>query len=253
MKIQYASDLHLEFKTNNDFLEANPLPPIGDYLVLAGDITYFNEEYFKNAFFDRVSKDFKEVFIVPGNHEYYYEFDLGQHEEPFINSIRPNVHFINNMVKSIDGVDFIFTTLWSKLDPYYKYPIVNGMNDFHLINHNGKTLNFAGYNRMYEIAVHFLTDALKKSKGKRRVVVTHHVPTNLCNPSEYVGNSLNSAFVNSLGELIENNKIDYWVYGHHHRNLPTVELGKTKILTNQLGYINFGENKGFDLGACFEI
>jgi hypothetical protein len=43
MKIQYASDLHLEFKTKNDFLEANPFPPIGDYLVLAGDITYFND------------------------------------------------------------------------------------------------------------------------------------------------------------------------------------------------------------------
>lgn len=253
MKIQYASALHLEFKTNNDFLEANPLPPIGDYLVLAGDITYFNEAYFKDSFFDRVSKDFKEVYIVPGNHEYYYGFDVGNHEQPFMKSIRTNVHYINNMVKTIDGVDFFFTTLWSSLDPACIPFIVNGMNDFFKIKHKIETLNASVYERLNTIALYFLVDALKNSKAKKKVVVTHHVPAQLCNPEEYFGSMLNSAFVNSLDEFIEKNNIDYWVYGHHHRNMPMAELGKTKLVTNQLGYLRLNESVGFDLGACFEV
>lgn len=62
MKIQYASDLHLEFADNWRFLKENPLQVTGDILVLAGDIGYLGDEnYSKHPFWDWASENYQQV------------------------------------------------------------------------------------------------------------------------------------------------------------------------------------------------
>ena len=41
MNIQYCSDLHIEFPKNKAFLKENPIQPVGDILIIAGDLVPF--------------------------------------------------------------------------------------------------------------------------------------------------------------------------------------------------------------------
>lgn len=92
VKIQYASDLHLEFIENTRYLENNPIQPVADILMLAGDTSYLGDESFlKHPFWDWASKNYKQVIVIPGNHEFYKGYDLGQLYEGWCLGIRPNV------------------------------------------------------------------------------------------------------------------------------------------------------------------
>lgn len=104
MKIQYASDLHLEFKENVDWFLENPIIPTGDILVLAGDIAYLGTElYSEHPFWDWCSRNFNQTIVVPGNHELYRSFDINELYEGWTLDIRANVKAYYNSVISLDG------------------------------------------------------------------------------------------------------------------------------------------------------
>lgn len=115
MRIQYASDLHLEFGENSKWLKEHPLIPSADILVLAGDIGYLGDDnYQKHPFWDWASENFKQVIVVPGNHELYKYYDINELHEGVILEVRPNVkvHY-NDVIHLDEETDLIVSTLWA--------------------------------------------------------------------------------------------------------------------------------------------
>jgi hypothetical protein len=85
-------------------------------------------------------------------------------------------------------------------------------------------------------------------------VLTHHVPTGLCTAFEFQGSTINGAFTVELGNYIAESGIDYWIYGHSHRNIEA-QIGDTRVISNQLGYIAYDEHhsNGFTPDKVIEI
>ena len=107
------------------------------------------------------------------------------------------------------------------------------------------------YNEIHEAASDFITESMKL-EGKK-VVITHHLPSYECNVEEFKGSSLNEAFCVEKTNFILNNEIDFWIYGHSHRNLEDFKIGTTKMVTNQFGYIGLNEHLNFSYEKIIEI
>lgn len=245
MKIQYTSDLHLEFPGNKEFLKANPLQPVGDVLVLAGDIVPFAVMDKHKDFFSYVSDNFATSYWIPGNHE-YYGYDLATKCGELNEKIRSNVFLVNNISVVQDDVMLIFSTLWSKISPAYEWQIERSLSDFHVIKNGKFRFTAERYNKLHAESLAFLEKELTTESDFKKMVATHHVPTLMNYPEQYKGSLLNEAFAVELFDLIEATEANYWIYGHSHCNTPDFEIGKTQLLTNQLGYVSLGEYQQFD-------
>jgi predicted MPP superfamily phosphohydrolase len=197
MKIQYCSDLHLEFWENKAFLRKHPIVPIADILVLAGDIIPFVlMEKCKN-FFDLVSDQFKLVYWVPGNHE-YYQADINQRTGVLHEQIRENVFLVNNIAIQQGDIRLVFSTLWSKISPVNELQIEQRLSDFKLISNNGLRFNAQDFNQLHADSLAFMENELNNKKEGRTVVVTHHVPTFFQYPEKFRGSLISEGFATEL-------------------------------------------------------
>lgn len=124
MKLQYCSDLHFEFPENKKYILDNPIPQVGDILILAGDIVPFAVMDKHQDFFDYVADHFKTTYWIPGNHEYYY-YESSDKFGTIDIKIRENVFLVNNIVKEKENVKLLFSTLWSSIPPDKQWLIQN--------------------------------------------------------------------------------------------------------------------------------
>lgn len=250
--IQYASDLHLEFPANKEFLNQYPLQPVGDVLVLSGDIIPFAVMNKHKDFFSFLSDNFKTTYWLPGNHE-YYQFDIAEKCGVLHESICSNVFLVNNTSVVHENVKLIFSTLWSYISPSYQWQIENNLNDFHLIKYRNQRFSAEQFNQLHTESLAFIQNELTIKKEEHVAVFTHHCPTFFHYPKQYKGSFLNEAFAVELYDFIEISEIAYWVYGHHHSNIPEFTIGNTKLVTNQLGYVQKNEHQLFETDRVIKI
>ncbi len=251
MRIQYCSDLHLELSQNSRYFEMTPLSVSGDILILAGDIVPLHDEYLTNPFFRYISNNYKQVYWVPGNHEFYHK-NISDYSSSYNINIYENINIVNNIELLHSGIHFIFSTLWSKINLGNEKNIERSVADFEFISQNNKKFSAATFNKLHDESIGFLKQSLNGKRNKT-VVVTHHLPSVLCNSEAHNASSINEAFCVDLTDYIKECKANFWIHGHSHFNYYPILIGDTVMLTNQLGYIHLNESNGFKRNAYFSI
>jgi len=252
MYLQYCSDLHLEFPMNREFIRIRPLQPKAKILLLAGDIVPFKGMKKHNDFFDFVSDHFEQTYWIPGNHEYYGS-DINERSGSFCESIKSNVHLLNNKVVETGEFRLVFTTLWSRVTPRQQQVVERGLSDYTSIRFTGGKLSSDLINQFHLESVGFIHEALAQAKDKKTLVVSHHVPTFFNYPEIYRDSEINEGFATELYDLIHPSGLSYWIYGHHHCCVDDFRIGDTLLVTNQLGYVGYNEHRGFDGGRVIEM
>jgi Icc-related predicted phosphoesterase len=248
MKVQVASDLHLERSTNFQCMLNNPIEPVGDVLVLAGDICNMGNQDLVSHFFDTVKEQFQKVIYIPGNHE-YYGINMTEDNISFVEEDGSMVR-LNNVVYAMGDVRFICTTLWSGVSQQTTHAI----NDYYVIKGFDKTME----NIVHQRCKDFLIGELERPFEGKTVVVSHHLPLLDCIDEQYKGDSYNDAFASDQSRIIKNHDIDLWVHGHSHGPCD-MEYEGTRIIRNPLGYCqgvsgyNYMENSKFNLSCVVEV
>lgn len=255
-QLQFASDLHLEHYGDNinmcDFLI-----PVCDNLALLGDIGYPGDKNYV-SFIDQCSQNFKRIFIISGNHEYYIcksrnlvmnKVDKLIHE---ICGNYTNVFFLNNSAFEINNdVVIIGTTLWSYIPNNSKEVVEMMINDYKNIytskmnnSANRKLIDANDINDIFQTNLDWLVNKVKSHIDKKIIIISHHTPSYKSIALQFKDHPANCAFANDLDKLIsELANIKIWLFGHTHASM-TFMINNTFCCSNPKGYRN--ENSKYE-------
>lgn len=241
MKFELISDLHLmdDIVIQNDFFE-----PKSDILVLAGDICEYHEIQKYYEFFEKVSKNWKIILYVFGNHEFYFgQIDkvpsiIRHHLKEF-----KNIIILDNETITINEICFIGSTLWSSMFNGYEKCMnacAKQFNDFKYVisDHPPKKISCNQILTLFNNNVNFLQTSLDDINNQKIVLITHFAPSLQSIHPTFIGNISNGYFCNDLDYMIENDsRINIWCHGHTHEKFD-YRINKCRIVCNPLGYKN---------------
>lgn len=236
MRIQLASDLHLEFLAR-DFPGACLISPAhqADVLVLAGDISHASSAV-------ELFKDWPvPVLYTIGNHEAYGSCLEAVQAELARAAQSTSVRFLECDAVDFGGVRFLGCTLWTdyrlRSNRTQRQLMENAqlrLNDHRLIRtRDGELFSAEHALRDHERSRAWLSHELSRAYEGKTVVISHHGPHPLSVHPRYAGDPLNAAFVSDLSELLP--KADLWLHGHVHDSFD-YRVGECRVVANPLGY-----------------
>lgn len=235
MKIQIASDIHLEHYNYRNF--RNTIAPSAPYLALLGDIgNCLDTDGNYEKFLSECSINFEHVFVIAGNHEYYgTTIEDGNKKMNSLCSKFKNVHYLNNSFFIIENFIVFGTTLWSNIGYWNKKTIQKEINDFKQIT----DLTVDSINKMHNLAIWNIRRLLEV-RSENFVILTHHAPTfkETSNP-KYTNSKTNEYFASNLEYIMKyhHDKLQIWAHGHTHwNNIQTIH--NTCVCSNQHGYVS---------------
>ena len=227
MRIQYFSDVHLEFGDCR-------FPRVdADTIIAAGDIAPLQLNPL-----EWLAQARKPVIYVAGNHEYYggdlaYSLaDLRRQASRYA-----NVHFLERDTVELDGVRFIGACLWTGYkdgEAEFMNRLCQSMNDFRMIRLGGRELTPADILQAHHAALAWLRFELNKPYAGKTVVVTHHAPSLLSWPGSSDDPRM-YAYCSSLTGLTRHYSIDLWIHGHTHTRCEYHD-GGLRVACNARGY-----------------
>ncbi len=228
MKLQIVSDLHIETKRETVNL-SDYVTPVGDVLVLAGDIGSMYRTRQLCNLLEQACNQFPLVIFVPGNHEYYKL--RKNHSRPFAtleNTLtrfkehHPNFYFLNRSTLQIENYIFIGATLWTNPEKFSDRIVrINCINKERFAN-------------MHMLDKKFIVKQLHIAKKKELVpiVITHYPPVIDAVKETRLDDPYLSLYTNNLEDLLSAAKV--WISGHTHNNYMKYK-NNCLLVSNQLG------------------
>ncbi|HEX2211318.1 MAG TPA: metallophosphoesterase [Longimicrobium sp.] len=248
MKIHLLSDLHTEFAP------FDPPPTDADVVILAGDTSPGTRgiAMAKAWFPDRP------VLYVAGNHEYYGEAYPRLDQKLAAAADEAGVHFMQNREVVLDGVRFLGCTLWTDFEVFgARHNAMDAarvaMNDFRAIRVDPAYRRFRpdDARAIHQHSLRWLTERLDAPFDGTTVVVTHHAPSLRSIKPPYREHPATPAYASDLEWLLDG-RAALWVHGHTHLCVD-YEIGGTRVVANQRGYVPEDPVDGFDPGKILEV
>lgn len=249
MRIQIASDLHIEFPKVYGHPRTQ-IPAKAPAIALAGDIG--SPIHPKNgpqfvAFLEDLTTRFEKVFVVAGNHEFYSaEYDEVKKKIHEICSANSKLVFLDKTSVFYDGVRVLGCTLWSDVPPSAEGIVESYINDYNLISirdpntGTSRRLRVSDTKRFHEEELFWLQKEvdMARQRGEKVVILTHHAPlmSGTSDP-KFSNQPTNHAFATDLSRMMDGNCVKLWGFGHTHFSSDQMCNG-TRVVSNQLGYLH---------------